>query len=295
MNIEKSRRYYQQLVHIYKVTRHFIFKVYDKELTYYAASLSWNTIFSIIPILLITLSIFTNLPSFSEHYANIKAFIFENLMPTHQEIIAENIDKFLQKSVQLGFVGFIFALIGAMMFFQNYEYIVNKIFGTKPRRLWNSVTTYWTLVTLMPIALALSFYLSGLLQNRLNEYGFGWLNLLSVFPYFIIWMLFFATYSISANTDIKVSASLAASFVSSLVWYFGKSLFIYYVSSNMTYENIYGSFSILLFFFLWIYISWVIFLYGLKLCSLINHEEEKTQEQHTEQIEEAPVARGENQ
>jgi membrane protein len=38
--------------------------------------------------------------------------------------------------------------------------------------------------------------------------------------------------------------------------------------------SIYGGFSILLFFFLWIYISWAIFLHGLKFCHLLEVDEE---------------------
>ncbi|MFC2748099.1 MAG: YhjD/YihY/BrkB family envelope integrity protein, partial [Campylobacter concisus] len=34
---------------------------------------------------------------------------------------------------------------------------------------------------------------------------------------------------------------------------------------------VYGSFSAVLFFFVWIYISWIIFLYGLKLCAYLSN------------------------
>lgn len=43
-----------------------------------------------------------------------------------------------------------------------------------------------------------------------------------------------------------------------------KSFFIYYVLYNTTYANIYGGFSVILFFFLWIYVNWVVYLYGIR-------------------------------
>ena len=43
-----------------------------------------------------------------------------------------------------------------------------------------------------------------------------------------------------------------------------------YVIYNKTYTTIYGSLATLLFTFLWIYISWIIYLYGIKMCHKLN-------------------------
>ena len=47
------------------------------------------------------------------------------------------------------------------LFFRNFEYIVSKIFHTRQRTIWESITTYWTLLTLTPMALIASFYITG--------------------------------------------------------------------------------------------------------------------------------------
>ncbi len=264
------KKYFNLLKELYK----------DDDIKIYASSLSFHTIFSVIPILLISLSLFIKMPTFSKYYDKIKEFIFSNLMPTHQETISKYLEEFLQNSEKLGIIGFVFVIFASLMFFQNYEEIVNKIFKTKKRDLWHSITTYWTLVTLGPIALGLSFYLSNEIQKLLSSFQYtSWINFLSIFPYLIIWALFFITYIISANTKISTLSTLISSFIASLIWYFGKMLFVYYVIYSKTYLTIYGSMSILLFFFLWIYISWIIFLYGLKLCYLINEKSEINKDQ----------------
>ncbi|WP_234697121.1 YihY family inner membrane protein [Nitrosophilus alvini] len=258
-------------------------KIYDTEITLYASSLSFHTIFSIIPLLLISFSIFTRLPSFQDYYEKIKDFIFSNLMPTHQEIVTKYLENFLQNSSKLGIIGFVFVIFASIMFFQNYEHIVNKIFKSRQRRFWDSLATYWTLMTLGPIALALSFYLSNFIQNLLDRFEYtNWINFLSIFPYLIIWGLFFVTYIISANTKIDPKAAGISSFIASIVWYIGKSLFVYYVLYSKTYLTIYGSSSVILFFFLWIYLSWIIFLYGLKICYVINQKESIKKEKKIE-------------
>ncbi|WP_314988890.1 YhjD/YihY/BrkB family envelope integrity protein, partial [uncultured Campylobacter sp.] len=51
-----------------------------------------------------------------------------------------------------------------------------------------------------------------------------------------------------------------------------KYVLLYYAILNETYRSIYGSFAVLLFFFLWIYVSWVVFLYGFKFCVFLENK-----------------------
>ncbi|MEA1920985.1 MAG: YihY family inner membrane protein [Campylobacterota bacterium] len=274
---------------LYRHARYYIALMVDKELTLYAASLSYYTIFTIVPLLLITLTIFTSLPSFQEHYETIKSFIFENLVPVHSEAVTSHIDGFLQNSGKLGAIGLIMVIVAALLFFQNFEYIVSKIFKTRQRTIWESITTYWTLLTLTPMALVASFYISGKVHTLLNsnEIISGWINIMSLLPYLIIWALFFLIFKIASVEKTSTKAAALSSFIIALVWNIAKSGFISYVVMNKSYATIYGSFSTLLFFLLWIYVSWIIFIYGLKLCYLIDcnycnsESDEKAKEQCT--------------
>ena len=259
----------------YIFIRDFLSELFQDKLSYYSASLSYYTLFSIIPLLVIVLSIFTNLPLFDNVYKDIQTLLFKNLMPTHSSEILTYINGFVENSGKLGMVGVIYVLFASMMFFKNYDYIVNDIFETERRSFWSSVTVYWTLVTLTPIMLVLSFYASTQIQVILNTNQFtDGIHVLQVLPFFIIWSIFFLTYKISANTHVSKKAAMISSFIASLAWYLAKSGFIFYVVHNQTYMSIYGGLSILLFFFLWIYISWAIFLHGLKFCHLLDVHEE---------------------
>jgi len=263
----------------YLFIRDFAVSLFDDKLSYYSASLSFYTLFSIIPLLVIVLSIFTNLPIFDSIYQNIQTMLFDNLMPTHSKEILTYISGFVENSAKLGIVGVIYVLFASMMFFKNYDYIVNDIFESKQRSFWASVSIYWTLVTLTPIMMVLSFYLSTQIQDVLDQNSFtDGLKLLKILPFFIIWGVFFLTYKISANTDVSNIAASVSSFIASLVWYLAKTGFIFYVMHNKTYLSIYGSLSILLFFFLWIYISWAIFLHGLKFCHMLDKEDEELED-----------------
>jgi len=259
----------------YLFLRDFVKDLFDDKLGHYASSLSWSTLFSIIPLLVITLFVFTKMTIFDSIYGKVETLIFSNLMPTDSKVLMTYINTFMENSDKLGYVGAFYVTFAAIMFFKNYDYIVNDIFNTPSRTLLQAFKTYLLLVITLPLMMASSFYFSTLFQGYLDKTSItSIIHLYTFLPYFIVWMMFYITYQLSANIQIDTSAALISSFIASLIWYLGKSAFVFYVVHNKTYESIYGSISTLLFFFLWIYISWAIFIHGLKFCALLNKDEE---------------------
>jgi len=255
--------------------RDFFKDLFDNKLGHYASSLSWSTLFSLIPLLVITLAIFTSLPLFEGVRHNIETLIFTNLMPTDSKIVMEHINTFIASTGKLGLLGAGYVLFAVFMFFKNYDYIVNDIFGTPCRSFLHALKTYSFLLVMVPLLLGSSFYMSNVIQVYLDKNSItSMIHLYTFLPYLIVWMMFYLAYQLSANTPIAFSSAILSSFIASLIWYLGKSAFIFYVVHNKTYASIYGSISTLLFFFLWIYISWAIFIHGLKFCDLLNKDEE---------------------
>jgi len=270
----------------------FFKKLRDAELAHYASSLSFHTILALIPLLLITFSLFTKLPLFEVYYEKLQGFIFSSLIPTQQDVMIGYLHDFIANTSNMGAVGMIFVLYISIMFFLDYEKIVSKIFEIPKRSFWEALSTYWTMVTLMPLGLILFFYSSSVVQEFLDKTAMtNSINFVRFTPYFIIWLLFLIMYSVSAKTKIHLKSALIASFITSLCWYISKILFVYYVAYNKTYLSIYGSFSILLFFFLWIYFSWFIYLYGLKLCFLLNENETTHRKAQTDKDQETKANR----
>ena len=239
--------------------------VADKELSFYAASLSFYTIFAIVPLLLIIFSIFINLPNFQSHIEKFRDLILSNILPTHTEVISQYLDTFMQNSSSLGMMGLGYVLIASVMFFRNYEYIAAKMFNSTPRKFFDSLLMYWTMITLFPVALAFSIYFSGEVQKTLK--GTANLNLLfDLIPYILTWAIFFLLFKLSANKPLKLLSLLSASMLTTIIWLLTKWGFVYYVFYNQTYKSVYGSISIFLFLMLWIYISWFVILYGMRFC-----------------------------
>jgi len=278
----------RKAIEVFKQVKLFVNSFVDKELTLFAASLSFYTIFTIIPLLLIILTLLTSLPSFDTYYVSIKSFIFSNLMPVNSELIMNKLDGFLANSAKMGIIGFFMILVASLLFFKNFEFIANRIFHAESRSLWESITTYWTMLTLSPIGLGVSFYITGYIATLMesNTLTAG-LNILPLVPYIIIWGLFFLIFQIAANAKVNPRASAISSFIIAIIFSISKNAFIYYVFLNKSYATMYGSFAIVMFLFLWIYVSWIIFLYGLKLCHILNeYFKEEIVEENSTAIEE---------
>jgi len=235
------------------------------EITMYAAAMSFYTIFSLVPIILIILSIFSNSPFFSEFYTKLEHFIASNILPTNQELISEYLKNFLSNSSKMGLIGGFYILITSILFFDNYEDMISQIFKQEKRNLWEKIKLYWTMLTLFPLMFAGALFLSIKFQFFLNQSEYtSWIKIVKLVPFFIIWMTFFLSYKFTLINE-KTKSALIASLVVTAVFFILKNLFIYYVLINKTYSTIYGSISLLMFLFLWIYINWIIYISGIYL------------------------------
>ena len=237
------------------------------DLLYYASRLSFYTIFALLPMLLIVFSLVAAMPEFKENLESFKNLIITNFIPTHSDVFLSYMDSFLQNSTKLGGMGFIYAFVTSILFFKNYQDIAGKIFHTKGRGFWDSISVYWTCMTLFPLGILFSIYLSTKAYAYLQELGYSasiaWFFQLT--PYLVAWAVFFMLFKISANTKISNKNTLTSSLITALLWSICKWGFVYYVFYNKAYLTLYGSFSILLFLFIWVDLSWAILLFGMSL------------------------------
>jgi len=251
--------------------RHMIEKlayVLGDDLSHYAASLSFYTIFSIIPMLWVTFFILSKMDAFAGYYMGIKEFLVYNLIPAHTDSVIKYLDVFLDNSKKMGLIGLLYILLASVLFYRNYQYVVNKIFYASDNSLWRSIETYLILAFLMPVTLGGSFYLSHYIELMVGNAD-NMVGMFDVLSYLLIWMLFFVVFKISPNMKIHYKVALFSSFVVSVIWQLAKSVYVYYVVANQAYVSLYGSFSVLMFFLLWIYLSWFVLLHGLRMCYLL--------------------------
>lgn len=249
-----------------KLSKSFIVELLEPKLSFYAASMSWATLFFIIPLLVITLSVIIYTPLFSQFYAKIHEYIANSLVPTSSQSIMHTLDTFVANSYQMGYIGAAYVIVAAIFFFRDFDYIVNDIFGSKRRRFSKALLVYGSMLILIPLSTASSIWILTFLDNRFHLGPI-------VLQFIITWLTIFVIYKIAPKEHIPFNIAAMSSFIATLVWHIAKSIFLFYILYNKTYTTIYGTVSVILFTFLWIYISWTIFLHGLQLCKMLQDEE----------------------
>ena len=115
---------------------------FNDDTTYYAASLSFFTIFSVLPIFTLLLAIISNLEQFSDYLDLFTLYILDLLNPSHSENFIQQFKSFISNSDKLGSIGIVYMLFVFTMFFKDYEYIVNKIHKTKRKSITASFFFY---------------------------------------------------------------------------------------------------------------------------------------------------------
>ena len=271
----------KKLLELIKTNKNRLLEV-SEHLTIQASSLSFYTIFSIVPIILIILSLLASNPMFSEYYQKIESFIISNILPTNQEMIKKYINSFLENSKSMGIMGGVYIFLTSILFFKNFETIMKNIFHSQKRDFFNKINVYWTTMTLFPILFSFSIYLSIKVQEILNSSKYTQnIDLLGLLPFFTTFVMFWLAYNLGANKNLNTKALAIASAVGAGIFSMAKSLFVYYVVYNKTYDSLYGSFSIVLFAFVWIYVSWFIFLSGAYLCEFLNNYFKEKNEKNT--------------
>ena len=127
---------------LFKKALNIVEKFFNDDTTYYAASLSFFTIFSILPIIALIIAIVSSFPEFQNYLELFTSYILNIINPTHSNDIIDALKNYISNSDKLGFLGIIYMLFVFIMFFKDYEYIVNKIHKAKRKDIHISFIFY---------------------------------------------------------------------------------------------------------------------------------------------------------
>jgi len=267
----KSRA--RRLLRIYAAfLRGFLRELFDARLEHYAASLSWSSLFAIVPLSALLIAVFTSLPLFQRLRAAAERLIADNLPVSDPAVIMDHLDRFVANAHQLGWVGGAWMLLALYLFVRTYDYIVQDIAHAPERSVPRAVGLY-SLLVLAKLTLAAAAFS---LQARLGQWlGQGALAAVSRqgLSVALIWAIFWLFYQFSPNRRIAPASAATSAFIAAIVWEAARYLFVLYVGWGGAYRTIYGSVTTVIFFLLWLYVSWAIFIYGLRFCVLLNRRD----------------------
>lgn len=174
----------------------------------------------------------------------------------------------------IGVIGLLLFIYAAVALADSTEYLFNRIYDAPTKRpLHLRLAIHWSIITLGSGLLAMSLYLSGQAIDRLSGLN-GVLGengelaravLTHMLSLLASWVLLFLLYALMPNTHVSVRAAAAGAAVSAFLWETAKYGFQVYVAEAVPYSALYGSLGLIPLFLFWIYVTWLIVLFGLIL------------------------------
>ena len=232
-----------------------------------AGSLSYTTLLSLVPLTAISLAV---LSRFTFSQETVHDFLMEHLLPTasFQQVIMENIQKFAQNTAALSIFGGLFLAVTSVALLNTVEGSFNAIWRVTERRNFLSrFTAFWSIITFSPILLGASmvltsrFYRVGVVGTLLRH-EFIRSTIHYVLPFFFIFLLIFLAYRLLPHTKVRGWPALVGAVIATFLFSYARWGFGVYVGKYANFEKIYGILGTLPAFLIWIYVSWVIVLFG---------------------------------
>jgi len=233
-----------------------------------AASLSYTSLLSLVPLLAVVFGIVAAFPVFEEWADRLQAVILDNFIPAAGEQIVPYLNTFLDSVSQLTLVGIVGLIATAILLLNRIESAFNRIWRVEQgRTLVNRLTMYWAVLTLAPIMLAAAVAISA--QNL-----FGFLTSAGETPpvvyrsgvFLMTWLTFTTVFLLVPNRSVKVKHALAGAFLSSVLFEIAKAAFVAY-AANTNYTVIYGAIALVPIFLFWLYLVWTVILFGASLAA----------------------------
>ena len=248
-----------------------------------AASLTYVTLLSLVPLMTVSLAVFSAFPVSERVTDEIQDFVFANFIPASGEVLQQYLQQFSQKASQLTGAGFLFLIVVALALMANIDRAFNTIWRVKKKRSpLSQFIVYWAILSLGPLLIGVSMavpsYLVSLplFSDAAATLGVG-RRLLGLTPLLASATAFTLLYAVVPNRRVPIKNAIAGGVLAAILFEFAKRGFAFYLTSFPAYEAIYGALAAIPIFLVWVYLSWVVTLLGAEFsCCLGIYEDEWT-------------------
>lgn len=239
-----------------------------------AAALTYISVFSLVPMLTVALVLLQSL-NYADFQGQLEAFIQEILAPGIREESAEFFRTFVARasSVGAGGVGFLVLAFSAGMLLKNLDASLNDIWNVRRARPWHvRVIIYAMILMLGPVLVAISLAGTAGIRNLLELYEVPYFRTIAGFgSLFSSVAVFTLVYFFAPNAPVRLRSALAGGLVAGAAWDLARFAYTAFGAQIFRYNPIYGSLGALPLFLAWIYVSWLLVLFGARLAYAVEH------------------------
>ncbi len=266
------------------LVRHCSRELRDNDAAQMAAALTYRTIFGLVPLLMVSMlafRLFGDMQTAARHLQSAAyAFFNYEVDPNRPEATAfkQALDERLLDLMTsvgelsfeaIGAVGALLLIWAALGLLISLENAANRIYRAPRGRGWPTrIGIYWTVLTLGPILLLVVLYAA--------EYWLGRASALPVVgPLFAFlggfgslaggFLALTLLYKLMPNTRVRWRPALWGAWVAAGLAEVSKWGFGLYVSQALPYLKLYGAIGLVPLFLFWLYLGWLIILFGLEI------------------------------
>lgn len=233
-----------------------------------AASLSFTTILSIVPMVTVSFALLAVMPRFLSLRLSFQHWLSDNLIPgSIGDPLIVYLNQFALKAKGLTIFGSVGLIIAIFFTLITVENAFNRIWNVQNSRpFFKRLGIYAVATILGPLLLGMSIYLSSMVLSSSK----GWIGPLSlgfnfvaaVFPIILSIMSFLLIYKILPYEKIRWSDAFWGAAWAGMVFEIAKFGFTLFATNFPIYKTVYGAFAILPLFLIWIYVTWWVTLAG---------------------------------
>jgi membrane protein len=240
-------------------------------------SLTFTTLLALVPLVTIVLMFMTAFPVFNTLSEQLREFVLTNMVPEMgSKVISGYVEQFSRNAAKLTAAGVSVLVISSIMLMLTIDKAFNTIWRVKrPRPLVQRVLIYWSLLTAGPLLMGGSLTIWSWLVRLSNDASsvvpIVAIELLKVVPLALTALAFGLLYRLVPNRyvsviDAAIGGVFAAIFFEAMKYGFGQ-----YIANFASYKLVYGAFSSVPIFLIWIYASWVVVIFAAVITSGLSY------------------------
>ncbi len=247
-----------------------------------AASLSFTTVLSIVPLLAVSFAVLRAFVTSDELGLKVQNWLLSTLLADSVTEVTTVLMDFLSRADggALGAVGTVFLLVTALSLFMSIESSFNSIWRVPlSRPLHRRLTTFYAVITLTPALIGVGVWFAAKAQATLEDYSFGLSVGAGVMSFLMTVLGLTLMYKLLPHTAVRWRVAIAGALGAAIALQVTRAGFNYYIGGiyqGGVQSKIYGTFSLVPVFFLWVYLTWIIVLGGNILAYTVQHRDTLT-------------------
>lgn len=248
---------------------------------HHASALAFDTVLALVPLLVIIIGTLRGLGAYDQFVeTTIEPWIAQTFGPSPDGVVTLR-DAFLQvidlgehaDLEALGFVGFVVLLYLVLILLTTVETTLNRIWGAKrPRTLVRRAADYAAILFVLPLGLIFATALGasagdfaglGPVRDAVRQgVAIGAASSVLTFLYLVM-----------PHTRIRFGSAVLGGLVAGVLWHGGLVAYATFQVGVARYNALYSSFATLPLFLVWIFVSWLVVLFGAELAAA--HQDER--------------------